>query len=375
MHMHTYTAHHSNNMPTSTHGDNPVQHPELIVGAYGANSENVHEPEGVVLVWNMHLKERPEFTFHCQSAVTAVCMSRYHPNLVFGGTHSGQVVVWDNRSKATPVQRTSLSARGHTHPIFGMGVVGTQNAHSIVSASNDGRLCTWSLDVLTEPQSSVALQVDESKRTAVAVTCVAFPEHDSNVCAVGAEEAAWYHVSRDAQRAGVMSEFRGHHAPLTGIDIHSASGPMDFSDLVLTSSMDWSVKLWSHKGKQALKSFEDFGDYVYAAKWSPTHPSVFATVDGRPALSIFNINQDTEVAGATVMPESRAALNSLAWHSSGSSIAVGAADGRVYVYDLAEGLSSAGSGEWEGLQRTLDDLRALGGEDDSPTPDLPDAIR
>ena len=45
----------------------------------------------------------------------STCFANFHPNLVIGGTYSGQIVLWDNRStKRTPVQRTPLSAAAHT---------------------------------------------------------------------------------------------------------------------------------------------------------------------------------------------------------------------------------------------------------------------
>lgn len=45
---------------------------------------------------------------------TVVCF-RFHPNLILGGTYSGQIVLWDNRvQKRTPIQRTPLSATAHT---------------------------------------------------------------------------------------------------------------------------------------------------------------------------------------------------------------------------------------------------------------------
>lgn len=41
--------------------------------------------------------------------------AKFHPNLILGGTYSGQVVLWDNRvQKRTPIQRTPLSAFAHT---------------------------------------------------------------------------------------------------------------------------------------------------------------------------------------------------------------------------------------------------------------------
>uniref|UniRef100_A0AAV2K5S7 TH1 domain-containing protein n=1 Tax=Knipowitschia caucasica TaxID=637954 RepID=A0AAV2K5S7_KNICA len=44
-----------------------------------------------------------------------VGFARFHPNLVVGGTYSGQIVLWDNRShRRNPVQRTPLSAAAPT---------------------------------------------------------------------------------------------------------------------------------------------------------------------------------------------------------------------------------------------------------------------
>ncbi|OON17712.1 hypothetical protein X801_06447 [Opisthorchis viverrini] len=74
-------------------------YPELLLAAYHINEEAAHEPEGVCLIWNMKFpkKTSPEFIFHCQSPITSATLSKFHPNLVIGGTYSGQIVLWDSR--------------------------------------------------------------------------------------------------------------------------------------------------------------------------------------------------------------------------------------------------------------------------------------
>ena len=53
--------------------------------------------------------------------VMSATFARFHPNLILGGTYSGQVVLWDNRvQKRTPVQRSPLSAAAHTHPVLSL---------------------------------------------------------------------------------------------------------------------------------------------------------------------------------------------------------------------------------------------------------------
>ena len=50
------------------------------------------------------------------------------------------------------MQRSPLSAQAHTHPVYCVNVVGTANAHNVITISSDGKLCSWSLDMLSQPQ-------------------------------------------------------------------------------------------------------------------------------------------------------------------------------------------------------------------------------
>lgn len=92
------------------------QFPELLAASYNNNDDTPNDPDGVCLIWNTKFKKTtPEFIFHCQSPVMSTTFARFHPNLILGGTYSGQIVLWDNRvQKRTPIQRTPLSATAHT---------------------------------------------------------------------------------------------------------------------------------------------------------------------------------------------------------------------------------------------------------------------
>ncbi|CAH2008691.1 unnamed protein product [Acanthoscelides obtectus] len=336
------------------------QFPELLLAAYNDNEEAPNDPDGVVLVWNNKFKKNtPEYIFHCQSAVLSATFARFHPNLILGGTYSGQIVLWDNRvQKRTPIQRTPLSASAHTHPVYCMSVVGTQNAHNLISISTDGRMCSWSLDMLGQPQEILDLHRMQSKP--VAVTCLDFPHSDVNNFVVGSEEGAAYSACRHGAKAGITDTYDGHQAPITGISVNSVQGGIDFSHMFLTSSIDWTIKLWSLKDSKPIYSFEDNGDYVLDVKWSPTHPALFASCDGMGRLDLWNLNQDTEVpaAGVTIASEGgSAALNKLAWTQNGLQIAVGDTQGRIWIYDVAEAFAHPRHDEWGNFLYTTQELR------------------
>lgn len=334
------------------------QYPELLVASYNNNEEAPHEPDGVALVWNMKYKKTtPEYVFHCQSAVMSATFAKFHPNLVVGGTYSGQIVLWDNRSnKRTPVQRTPLSAAAHTHPVYCVNVVGTQNAHNLISISTDGKICSWSLDMLSHPQDSMELVHKQSK--AVAVTSMSFPVGDVNNFVVGSEEGSVYTACRHGSKAGISEMFEGHQGPITGIHCHAAVGAVDFSHLFVTSSFDWTVKLWTTKNNKPLYSFEDNSDYVYDVMWSPTHPALFACVDGMGRLDLWNLNSDTEVPTASISVEGNPALNRVRWTHSGREIAVGDSEGQIVIYDVGEQIAVPRNDEWARFGRTLAEINA-----------------
>ncbi|XP_044889884.1 cytoplasmic dynein 1 intermediate chain 2 isoform X8 [Felis catus] len=333
------------------------QYPELLVASYNNNEDAPHEPDGVALVWNMKYKKTtPEYVFHCQSAVMSATFAKFHPNLVVGGTYSGQIVLWDNRSnKRTPVQRTPLSAAAHTHPVYCVNVVGTQNAHNLISISTDGKICSWSLDMLSHPQDSMELVHKQSK--AVAVTSMSFPVGDVNNFVVGSEEGSVYTACRHGSKAGISEMFEGHQGPITGIHCHAAVGAVDFSHLFVTSSFDWTVKLWTTKNNKPLYSFEDNSDYVYDVMWSPTHPALFACVDGMGRLDLWNLNNDTEVPTASISVEGNPALNRVRWTHSGREIAVGDSEGQIVIYDVGE-IAVPRNDEWARFGRTLAEINA-----------------
>ncbi|KAJ3196244.1 hypothetical protein HK101_009615 [Irineochytrium annulatum] len=349
---------------------------ELLLCSYNKNQIAINEADGLVLLWSLHLPERPEFVFQTQSDVMTAKFSEFHPNLIIGGTYSGQIVLWDTRSKSLPVLKTPLSAAGHTHPVYSMAVVGTQNAHNIVSASTDGLVCSWTLDMLAQPQRNKEmldlLNPAHAKTDEISVTTMAFPANETATFWVGTEEGSIYQANRydrAGSKAGVnpFDAYKGHFGMVTGMHFHPQVGPVDFSDLFVTSSVDWTVKIWRSKSLSKasvtpqqispLYSFEEADDYVYDVKWSPVHPAMFGSVDGSGRFDVYDLNQDTEVPIASVNVGNNKALNKLDWDKEGKKCAIGASDGQCHVYDLGE-MSQPTSESWSSFHQILSEKNA-----------------
>lgn len=325
-----------------------AQYPELLLASYYTNEQAPSDPDGTILVWNMKFKSTsPEYIFHCQSPIMSCCFAKFHPSLIVGGTYSGQIVLWDMRSnKKTPVQRSPLTAAAHTHPVYCAKVIGSQNAHNLISISTDGKLCSWSLDMLSAPQETMELNQEKQTRS-VAVTCMSFHPSDYNNFLVGSEEGTVYSACRHGSKTGILTSYETNPKGglVTSVDYRPTDTQTGHSHLFLTSSIDWTVKLWDTKKSEPIHSFESNGDYIYDVKWSPNNPALFATADGDGRVDIWNLANDSELptASTTIEPVSsldskvtHPSLNKLIWTPNGCQVVVGDNVGRIHVYDIGD---------------------------------------
>jgi dynein intermediate chain len=350
------------------------------------------------------MHDRPEYIFHAQSDILTAKFSPFHPNYIIGGSYSGQVLLWDTRAKSAPVLKTPLTGSGHTHPVYSLDIVGTQNANNIISCSTDGVVCGWTVDMLSQPQEFLELTSPlPAKTDDIAPTCIAFPQSDPTYFLAGTEEGSIYpchRYDRAGAKAGVDSrvKYSGHAAPVMSLDFHPAKGQIDLGDLVLSSSVDWSVKLWKVRPPAATGTSNALSsasgatqnvtplldiareDLVYDARWSPVKPSVFALVDGAGSLEVWDLNVDVEVPVQKVTPSENKrgafaglpsgmrgymnrSLNKLAWErNEGRRVAVGGMDGVVTVFEVGAELGGGETRpeEWSGVKRLVQRLEGVG---------------
>jgi dynein intermediate chain len=347
--------------------------PELIASSHTQKHNDPTAQKGLVQIWNLRgSKKSAEYVFNAQSDILSVKFSQYDQRLLYGTAYNGQVFAWDIRSGSYPVLKSPVAGVGHLYPVYSMELTGTQNASTLITASTDGEICTWSTDVLAKPQDKLNLVVttkhssgtrrdEESSATALALSHL-----DASQFHVGTEAGCIYQCSRFAQaslRAGVDNRglYMGHRAPVTSLSVHPSSGSISLGQYMLSSSTDWSIKLWRIKqfsqlgGSSSKSNTSEFvapiadisrDDAVYDVAWSPLLPGVFADVDGSGYLDIWNICRDMDFPifrlkpsnSSTSKPSSGSInrpLNRLSWsRHDPHKVATGGLDGIVSVFQL-----------------------------------------
>jgi len=337
--------------------------PELILNAF--DSLDYETTDGVVLVWNLKYgKNTPQYVFKSSSWVTSCCFYDYNPNLIIGGTYSGQIVMWDIRSnKQTPIQRSTLSLNSHTNPVFCLKVVGSEHSNNLMSISNDGRVCSWSLDNMNLPFETSDLQMKQL--IYIPVTCMDFKaDAEHNKFIVGTEDSFCYSVSRYGSKMNINDMYEGHYGPVTGISCNQSTqnkSDYDFSNLFLSSSFDSSIKLWDAKEPALpIHSFEEnSNEYICDVQWSPVNPAMFASADESGRVRLWNMLHSTELPMSTIRTSNthNNSLNKIKWSHSGCELVAGDDQGKLYVCNINEGLSRMKNDESKNLVRIVKELK------------------
>lgn len=231
------------------------------------------------------------------------------------------------------------------------------------------------------------IHAGHNKTGEVAITALDFPANETTTFWTGTEEGNLYQANR-YDRAGAKAGlnqydiYRGHAGPVMGLNFHPLVGPVDFSDLFLSCSADWTIKLWRAKSLQKpsstphnippIYSFDEANDYVYDVKWHPNHPALFGSVDGSGRFDLWNLNTDTEVCSLSALDRKKLipctsiqvptvttnvgsgrAINKLAWDKKdGRRVVLGGSDGQLRVYDIGD-LSIPRESEWVDMQKSL----------------------
>lgn len=208
--------------------------------------------------------------------------------------------------------------------------------------SSEGKMCIWSLGKMTQPQRSIKLFINQTAKNIdmqSSILCMDFPADDLETFYVGGENGNLYSgCAYSNSKEGITQKYVGHTSPITHIACHQKMENSENSDLLLTSSMDWSVKLWNKQNQNCILSFEDYDDAVYDVRWSPKHPYLFASVDSSGKLVFWDISKDTEIPMCSV-EASKTPLSCLRWTPDGTKVVTGSLEGTIQLFNVEEEIS------------------------------------
>ncbi|XP_008577539.1 PREDICTED: WD repeat-containing protein 34 [Galeopterus variegatus] len=182
----------------------------------------------------------------------------------------------------------------------------------VLSVATDGKVLLWqgvgagqlqliegfALVVQQLPRST-KLKKPPRGETEVGVTAVAFSSFDPSLfilgteggfplkCSLAAEEAALTRMPHSVPlRAPAQFTFSPHGGP-----VYSVSCSPFHRNLFLSAGTDGHVHLYSMLQAQPLTSLQLSHKYLFAVRWSPVRPLVFAAASGEGDVQLFDLQK------------------------------------------------------------------------------------
>eukprot|EP01084_Bolivina_argentea_P002678 4944_1 len=337
-------------------------------------SMNMNEPDGLIIIYeckSINNEENDEYKLNkkleCQSMINCATFHPTKENIIIGASVSGQVLGWDIRlNKKTPTIRTEFSSSCHTQPIFALNFYNNiglnEKIQQILTLSNDAKLCIWRDDMLYKPNNEYILKLNKTSTNSstndkqpkeITTTCLSYYNDNNNKLYFGSDEGCIYTCNLNLNKLNIsssssnddkellitsyISQPYAHYGPITCINFHKKI------NIYLTSSFDWTVKLWHTQLNKPISIFNNMQDYIYDVKWSPTNPSIFAIGDGSGNLTIFDLNisfehpvsEPTNILNKENEKKNvdQVSITKILWSPNGKKIIVGDSNGKISIFD------------------------------------------
>ncbi|MBP3801773.1 MAG: hypothetical protein J6I85_07130 [Clostridia bacterium] len=341
----------------------PIQR-ELFLSAF-SGTEDFNQQSGLIQLWSLLNRKTPEYVINYQTELTSAIFYKDNPNLVIGGSVTGQIMFWDIKTgRAVPEQKSPLGVgndnSSHCYPIHCLTIVGKDN--NLVSISTDGVMCEWSLNNLSSPINRYVLnpndiyEQDKDGLNEIGPLCIGACQ-SNNSFIIGCDENDIYNIKLEEKRYNVIDTYRGSKGPIFCVSPHPPSPDegSSFSDLFLSCGADWTTKLWStSQSEEPLLTFNQSKDYVYSAKWHPINPSIFATGDGSGYIDLWDLNRDREIP--TFRYDLKTAVNRLAWSHDGKKLAAGDINGHIAIFQSEKDVVNV---KIEDVNKFSDNIKAI----------------
>jgi len=282
---------------TSCMAFNTVQSDLLAVG-YG-QFEFQKQGKGIVAFWSIKNPDYPQWHFETSSGICCLDFSRQHANLLAVGMYDGTVAIYDVRSKSSkPVLESGFSSGKHADPVWKVQWVTKDREEVLASISTDGRVSQWSITKGLECQDLMKLK-RVMQRNTNGKTDQAFISRRSSGMSldfsptdhtiyIAATEDGSIHKCSYSYAEQYLETYSGHIGPVYNVQWSPFA-----SNLFITCSADWTVRIWSEDNSSDLLSLQSGTEQVNDVQWCKSNSTVFGSVTDGGRLEIWDLATST----------------------------------------------------------------------------------
>ncbi|KAJ1514622.1 cytoplasmic dynein with WD40 domain [Coelomomyces lativittatus] len=317
---------------------------DLFAVAFGSYNFSKQGP-GVVCCFSLKNPSYPEFIHPTHSGIMAIDFHPKRPHMLALGLYDGTCMVLDYASKIM-LKHVADPKHQHMDSVWQVAwqpddLDGNANFFSV---GGDGYV---KQAVVLKNELMMSNVIKLELQYPLTGLCFDFDNSNNRIFIVGTEEGKLVRCSKDYN-----SKY------LDVLDVHDMAVyrvlyNKFFTQAFLTTSADWTVKLWDQRCKKPILIF-DFGCPVGDIAWAPYSSTVFAVVTSDGKVVVFDLDSNKYEPLCTQQVVTKAKLTRLAFNPFEPVILVGDDKGLIQSLKLSPNLRRCGRG---GNVQSFDDQR------------------
>lgn len=317
---------------------------DLFAVSLGSYQFGKKPPTTGICLFSIKNPSFPETVWPLSENVLCLDFSPTNPSFLAAGLSNGNVMVIDiKRADKTPIYVSSLKTKKHSDAVWEVRWNTTTSKPSFTSISSDGKVFLWTLakDRLeceeifrlkyTDRKNKNGDQEEGPLNALASGLCFDYSPFDKFLFLVGTEEGA-VHLCSSAYSGEYQFSFDGHQLAVYRVRFSPYN-----SDVFLSASADWSVKVWKMNCKAAVMTF-DLGQAIVDINWSPFNSAVFICLS-LDKLHVFDLGTNRYEPVAEIHPVDRKCTN-LALNWKEPIVLVGDSHGGVSSFKLCKTLAN-----------------------------------
>ena len=257
-----------------------TRYPDLFAASYGSYEFGKKFKNNVITLFSLKNISFPEKIIYLEDSAKCLDFHPSFPALLAVGLDNGNVMVYDIRTSCkNPIYKSSVRSKKHSDPVWQVKWSPDSQKQNFYSISSDGRVLNWLLmkDILECEEIYQLKFVDKKSKnqdTECSLTslgcglCFDFSPFDRFLFIVGTEEGN-IHLCCTAYSGDYQMTYEGHQLAVYKVQFN----PFD-SEIFVSASADWTLKIWNTKIKAPLMTFE-LNQAIVDVQWSPFNSAVF----------------------------------------------------------------------------------------------------
>ncbi|SCQ16207.1 dynein intermediate chain, putative [Plasmodium ovale] len=293
---------------------------------------------GILCCFSFKNTKSPEYVIRTNFPIHSIEWSSVNCSIIILGLSNGNICIYDLRKK----KKERLIFESNIKEIYNRDIISQICFHkktkTFYSVSYDGHIYQWKYNnKFTVGEKLLTLEKDlddfnENINTihTQSITCIDFNPFQKNLFLIGTNKGKIYLYS-STYSDNYLNVYNEHSMSINSISYNKFK-----LGIFLSSSYDWTIRIWDQRRARALIVF-DIKECVYDVSWSPFLSTCFfvisANTHGR--LHIYDVSVDINKAVLIETIAKRKKLRKLGVNQFNEVILIGEEGGHIYSYKIS----------------------------------------